>query len=205
MIIGFSHFVENTLNPEESAMRFLSKGYSSDFLEVGVLNHPAKKVLLKEYSEHHDLHMLRHTDCYDIEVINHYSSENKIQDRIILHENNIVEITVPAGKLNSEYQFWQALGLSKNGNSISLKRPISAWQITLDFKESSDPLAEQMLDLNGITSIAFITKSIESCMRRINDSLSWKSETFKLKVNGKSLSIILVKSPTGLIIELIEV
>lgn len=205
MIIGFSHFIENTLYPEETIKRLLSKGYSSDFSDVGVLNHPVKKVLLKEYNDHHDLHMLRHTDCYDIEVIDHYSSENKIQDRIVLHENNIVEITVPEGTLNLEYQFWQDLGLSKNGNSFSLKRPVPAWQVILDFKEGSEPLAEQMLDLNGITSIAFITKSIDSCMRRINESLSWKSEIFKLEVNGKKLSIILVKSPTGLIIELIEV
>lgn len=205
MIIGFSHFIWNASNTEEVIGLLTKKGYSLDFSDVGILNHPSKKTLLRDYNQSHDIHMLRHPDFYDIEVIDHFSGEHKVQDRILLQRDDMVEIVVPKGKKNSECQFWEDLGLKRFGDNVSLKRPVPAWQVDIEVTESSRALTEQQLDLNGITSIAFITKNIEACMNRVRDRLSWASDVFKLEVNGKPLSISLVKSPTGIIVELIEV
>jgi len=205
MIIGFSHLIFNTLQVEEVISDLVNKGYSLDFSEIGLPNHPYKKRLLGDYNETHDIHLLRHKDNYDVEIINHYSSSKTVQDRLHLDGDKIVTVTIPNDKRAIETEFWTSLGLKVNRGGVYLKRPVPAWDIEIQFVESSASLTKQTLDLSGFTSIAFITKNIKRCKELVSDKTSWVSETFSLEVNGNSLSIALMKSPTGVIIELIEI
>ncbi|AIU68111.1 hypothetical protein ABF162_14715 [Vibrio coralliilyticus] len=205
MIVGFSHLIFNTPKVETVINDLKNQGYQIDFSELGLPNHTNKKPLLKFYSEKHDIHLLRHETHYDVEVLNHYSETSEVQNRLFNDKDKVVSIIIPTGKQPSESEFWANLGFKVNDGGVYLKRPVPAWDIEIQFTESSATLVEQKLDLNGFTSIAFITKNLQACKQLVMESASWISDTFSLEVNGKSLSIALMKSPTGIIIELIEV
>ncbi|MBV7298628.1 hypothetical protein [Enterovibrio paralichthyis] len=204
MIIGFSHLIVNSSDVEKDSAHIIEQGYHCSFSEVGLENNASKKQLLTEYSREHDIHLYRVADGYDIELINHHSQCNVVQDRIF-YKDKILNIVMPDGSVAEELQFWEQLGFKTTESSAFLKRPVPSWNVEMCFTEVPDKLVEQKLDISGVTSIAFIVKKIENFVLKLENIAPWVSELFKLTVDGNELSIVLFKTPSGIIVELIEV
>ena len=202
MIIGFSHLTYNSIEPEKAISALQKKGYIDRFTEIGLENSIEKKPLLNYYSAKHNLHFMTHDDAYDIEVVDHMMKKNPVKQNRISYGSRL-QIKCLKSQLKSEEAFWLSLGFKKNNNTLQIYRPIKSWTLSFDLLESTDSLCEQKLDINGITSIAFIVNKMDVFLATID--FLWASQPFNLQVNNKSLNIILLKSPSGLIIELIEV
>lgn len=204
MIVGFSHLVVNSGDITKDANLLLEQEYSHVFSETGLENNPVKKPLLTHYSSEHDLHLFCSLHGCNVELINHYSDCRNVQNRIFF-QRKVVSLLLSEGEMEMEMRFWELLGLKNAGTTAFLKRPVPAWNLELNFTEVSHKLVEQKLDLFGVTSIAFIVKNIEKLILKLDGITPWMSELFSLTVDGNKLSIAFLKTPSGIIVELIEV
>lgn len=203
MLIGFSHLTYNCSNADKKISELINKGYKIDFEEKNISNNVLKKPFLKHYAPNHDITLLKHNDEYSIELINHNVLEFDIQDRIEYGKDIIVFVNDQY--IEREFEFWELLGLTVNRPKISLKRPIKNWCLEFNIIESNKKLKEQKLDLKGITSFVFIVKNITDVKDKIKSKVKVITNIFDVYVNKKNLNIFFVESPSGLIIELIEV
>ena len=204
MIIGFSHLTWNSAFVERDISKFKELGYESVFDEKELENNYSKKNLLGSFSVKHDIKLLKRSDSYDIEIINHHSKNMDVQNRLF-YNDSMMTILIPSGCFAKEIDFWCWLGFKESGNCLRLSRPVKTWNLDISFVSTEQDLVEQKLDLQGFTSIAFIVKDLALFKSKLKNKVIWISEIFTLEVNEQKMDILLFKTPSGVIIELIEV
>lgn len=204
MIIGFSHLTINSNNPRYNLMEYLQLGYELDFSALNISNSAHKKTLLKTHSPTHDIYYLKHAQLNSIELINHFSDNKDLAERLSLEDKHI-NISLPSSLLFDEVNFWKELGFKQNNNELTLTRLSKAWSVTLKIRESELNDSELQLDSLGATSLAFLVKKLNyyTDSPLFIDKIMTKA--FELSVNNKLLNIIFLKSPSGIPVELIEI
>jgi len=204
MIIGFSHLIWNSALVERDISKFKELGYELVFDEKELENNYSKKDLLCSYSVEHDIKLLKRSDSHDIEVIDHHSKNMDVQNRLF-YSDAMMTILIPSGCFAEEVDFWCGLGFKESGSCLRLSRPVKKWNLDISFVSTEQALVEQKLDLQGFTSIAFIVKDLALFKSKLKSKVIWISEIFSLEVNQKKMDILLFKTPSGVIVELIEV
>ena len=108
-----------------------------------------------------------------------------------------------------ERRFWcDALGFrphEDSGEIIRLVSPVPVWSVTLNvIKEPSAPL-DPPLDIAGYAALAFYSSNVEADRdRAIAAGGRTPTDPFTVKLD-REMKIIMLRSPEGTIIELIEV
>ena len=202
MLIGFSHLNLNAVSAFDSIRKLEKLGYQKKFSEVNLENSAVKKELLNNYSPVHDLHFMVHDLFYNIEVIDNKSSNSSTFQNRILYENSVT-IRCSENDFPLEKKFWTLIGFKKECNTFSLFRPIKSLSFNFNLVVSNENLCQQKLDNIGITSLAFLVKNIDQFVLKF--SQYWFSQLLNTVVNSNRLKILFVKSPSGLIIEFVEV
>jgi len=188
---------------DENYLPSFLKGKKAVFQCFDLHNPPAKKHLLRAYSTVHNITYYKDGIVgIPVEVTHHHSPENKAEAGNLRIEDGYVILET----LNSsrEIEFFEGInGFGSDTNdSLIYKSRFSGVEFRLKFIDGD--LDKTYLDDIGFTCIAFISTDIYKDAEGLRERGAVDfTEPFVLTVNGKDLSILMLRSPGGIPIELI--
>lgn len=189
MILGFAHITRNVADP---------------ILGIDIPSAPEKWRLMQRKAKRHRLAfhagsgVHEETVAYDTGTVKGsgcrlYATGGKI---LIDARNPWVETG------------WFATGLGfKVGASglLHLLRPVPHWCVKLDVRADADAAIDPPLDIAGYTAIAFYSSDVEADRDKlIAAGGRTPTDPFKVTID-REMKIVMLRSPEGTIIELIEV
>ncbi|MGD9807285.1 MAG: VOC family protein [Deferribacterales bacterium] len=201
MIAAVDH-IAYEVNDEGALPSFLN-GKEPIFRCHELLNSPAKKHLLREYSDIHSITYYKDGVAgIPVEVTHHRSAEHRTEaEKLKIKEDYIIIETQDAA---GELSFFKNInGFSEDaGDSLVYKNRFSGVGFRLKFINGNSD--KMYLDDIGFTCIAFISTDINQDAEELRERGAVDfTEPFVLTVNGKELSILMLRSPGGIPIELI--
>ena len=100
-------------------------------------------------------------------------------------------------------EFWtNGLGLKFEDDCLVKPSPIAHMSAEFDIKKSDEK--QCVLDFDGVTCLAFFVKDITQARESLAGFNVEISDNINIEVNGKELAIIMVKGPSGEMVELIQ-
>ncbi|GAU80038.1 VOC family protein [Fusibacter sp. 3D3] len=198
--ITFTHLKNKglkALNPE---------GYNLVFHEKTLPNTTCKMDLLEFNQSDHGIIFLKKEDCISIEITEydfigegHYYTASR--------DFRVLKYSVD--DLETASLFWNCFGFkliegSETRLILCYKSIIDNSMLTLEIKKD-ECSKRSYLDSEGFCCIAFITSSIEKEVKKLRGKGYPVSEKSELVVNGQLMEMAFVCSPSGEIVELIEI
>ncbi|HSH01836.1 MAG TPA: hypothetical protein VLL52_04895 [Anaerolineae bacterium] len=206
MILGVDHLALTVTDMTVGQQSLEKEGFVCQFAENNQPNAIEKKRFLGHYQPYHDLALFRPKEGgVAVEITNHgpvvasgRGPYQYYQDHIVLH--------TPDPQV--EQAFWQeALRFRKSGepNLLKLISPVPDWSCRLKLV-LDDTIEPCTLDSAGYPCLALLSNKLDQDSQKIAKAgASAFTEPFSLVVNGKRLEIVLFRTPTGALGELIQV
>lgn len=205
MILGFDHLTLSVENIDLEKKKLEKEDFTCVFFAKNIINHPEKKNLLKHYQVNHDIALFKKNNSnLAIEMTAHGNVSNssigsyKYQNSYIqLNTNNLI----------LEKEFWlNALGFqAKESNLIELVSFVPSWSCKIRFNQVDKTLI-YCLDSAGYTCIALLTNNLkEDRMKVAQFGAKDITNSFEISVNNQNLDIVMFRTPTGAICELIQI
>ena len=205
MILGVDHLALTATDTDQAKKMLEAKGLKCVFIERNAPNDPSKKILLEHYQPTHDLAVFQSTSGgVSIEITNHGT---QLADNIAPYHYKDDYIELHTTDIQAETIFWQkALYFNKVEKKIlKFTSPVPNWSCTLKLKEVSI-LKTCTLDGKGYPCLALLTNNLIQDTKNIVDSGAKDvAKPFKSFINNKPLDIIMFRTPTGAICELIQI
>lgn len=203
MIIGVDH-VSLSVTDISKAISYLEpKGFICKFMEMDVLNNPAKKPLLSRYKARHDFALfVPRTPGPSIEAINHgcisscVGAFDYMDDYIVIKTNDIQQ----------EQFFWEQVFSFKDigGGFFILKGLTKNLSCKVMFVEE-DNVSSATLDSEGYACMAFLTNNLLTDVNQLlNNGAMAMTSPFTICSNGYMLDVVMFRTPGGAICELIQ-
>ena len=204
MILGVDHITINVANASQEVELLKNNGYNCVFYEKGILNHPAKKILLKHLNSSHDLFFLRPKGMgLSVEIVNHGDELAGIATPYVYVGGNRVKLFT--ADLFKEIIFWQkALCFTEiASNILSFVSPVSNWTCEIVLEKCQRNCC-CTLDSKGFTCLAILTNDIITDMQLAEKCGAYSIiGPFDLIINGKKLVLSMFRTPSGAICELV--
>jgi hypothetical protein len=214
MVIGTSHISISTSDIDLDIQKYQEMGFHLKFLNKQIDNHPQKKRFLENYTPKHSIAVLSGKTGIDMELVEHHKIENdKINQGININfdQDSVHSIEYKLQEFESSVLFWeQQMGFeiikSEDANCYLEKKSVfPQWNCKLKLNKSEYVQQKPKLDAVGVTSLAFLSTSLEKDIANIKQKYSlFCTEIFELIVNNQKLRISIVEGPSYEIIELIE-
>ena len=126
----------------------------------------------------------------------------------------ILSIKSVTENVGRELEFWcAALGCCKGAHSVSapthwvmatFASPFPQWRANLLFVEG-EPVPHPQMDSPGSTCLSILVKDLEETAETARGAGALSvSDSFEIEVDGKVLEIVIVRTPSGAIVELME-
>ena len=204
MIIGFAHICLNTASVTEAVTPLIEQGYKISGKFIAVPSASEKWSLLSRPATRHDLILLE--GPLPIEVVKHDTSTYGKDSNLNITED-YSSLVLSARDEVSEQAFMTLLGFQPLADgSLKLKSQFSQWSVQLKFSAKARAAADPMLDVDGFSCLAFYsTDPIEDGERLKAAGARDITNAFSIVLGKRSMSIIMLRSPEGIIIELIKV
>lgn len=226
MIAKVAHIVLNTTDFYQYDTLFREIGYSREFLHDGIPNPKNKQIFMYDWTDTQRMALYNKGGSIPIEVID-YGHTARNSGRFSLHydifdqsicEENIIDkdkltesdtkfnnILVETSLIEESIEFWEDIGLKKQGKKV-LKYNSALQEIELTVNLlSGESLGRSYLDSKNFSCLSFFTTSIQSDLKRINDSGYETSDINKLEFSDYAVEIGFISGPHGEMVELIEV
>lgn len=206
MILAIDHvaYTSNSINQDIDI--FTQNGYTIDFDVKNIPNPEIKKELMTDYSEIHDLMLLKKTNSYSIEILNHKNSfsNNSFIKNSINSINSIDTLQIETTNFEKSLEFWRSFGYNEENNLLVFNSIFQSSKLYLSLNET-DTANKTTLDTTGFNCIAFITNNINRECKRLN-SLGYQTTSLNnISFNNKNMTVAFVISDQKEIVELIEV
>ena len=199
MILGFAHVAYSSADPEAAISLF---NRDIDRRYEGVASHPAKGILLANAAKTHDLILLKGQPT--IEVVSHDTGTIAGPETIGLDGSTIVLRVADPGR---ERAFLKAgFAAREEEDALLIPGVFPTWQATLKLHRSAQSPAGSPLDIDGFSCVAFYSSDLEQDRKRLLElGGHHQTEIFDVTLNGRRLDILMLRSPNGIIIELVKV
>lgn len=203
MILGFDHLALSTTCMQESHSQLVKNGYQSYFLEMAVVNQPAKTKLLSHYQNEHHIGYFRSNapSTVAIELIDH----GKMHQSKGPYQWQAPFVEVHAEVSSAEADFWvQVFNLKHHDDYYTLHSILP--HARAQFRFIPAQCAKSYLNSEGYTCAAFLTNTLsQDILKAKACGATDITEMFHLEVNNKPLRIAMFRTPGGAICELIQV
>ncbi len=203
MILGIDHLQINTSDITNSGKGLLAGGYSLVFQEK-IKNNIKKKLFLNAYHEHHKIAYFESTgNNFPVELTDHIDNVEESKTPISFRANTIY---LKIKNIKLEQVFWQELlSVTFYENSIKFHSFLPKRSFNLKLIPTHKKLT-YYLNTNGCTSIALITCNIYKVFDRLIEKklIVDYIDPWKTLVNGKPLTIGMLRTHNGIIVELIQ-
>lgn len=207
MILGFAHLTATTANAAEEQHRWLARGWTTSHTFPGVVSAVQKWPLMTGKARLHDLYMMDGDFC--VEVIQHDTGAVSGEGRIVYRDGHGGEaLGVVARNPDVETGFFvDALTFAASDDGcVVLRSRFPQWSIALAVAEDANAPLDPPLDLDGLSCLAFYSTNVVEDAARIaahggRDAI----DPFEIRVGRNDLRILMLRSPEGTIIELIQI
>jgi len=204
MILGFAHLTRSTGRMDEVVAQAQRNGFNLKNLVRSVPSAPAKWPLMTHRATMHDLALLQ--GCCALEIIGHDTGSVQGPAALTLDaENGLIMLRVrDAG---SETAFMsQAFPCAATAGQIEIRGAFPAWSACLRIVPDASAPILPPLDVDGFSCLAFYSNSLTEDTRRLLDlGAHDATEQFGITVNRRDLTIVMLRSPGGIILELVKV
>ena len=199
MIIGLDHITFST--NKDSNKFILKKDYIKKF-EEKKKNHQEKKKFLSLKNSFHNLIYYKSIKSNpSIEVILYKNIGSRVNN-IVIKKNQILMKT--NSLLKEKNLFNKIFKINpQNKNKFSFYSIVD--KKTYKFQLIKERLKKYYLDSYGFISICFIALDLKKIYKRVLKYKITCSKIFKLKINGRNMNILFVRSGGNVIYELIEI
>jgi hypothetical protein len=204
MILGFAHLAVSAANIEDETSRWIQSGWVLRDLFRRVPSAPEKWALLASRPQSHDLAILHGTP--PIEVVVHDSGTVEGAARLTLGSEGKVTV-LARDALTEQVFFCRGLGFeSTGGNLLKLNSRFEQWRINLMVKPSKSSPLDPPLDLCGFGCLAFYSTDVVADSKRLLERGGHDAtEPFDIKLGDRRMTVLMLRSPEGTIIELIKI
>mgnify|MGYP001544167032 CR=1 FL=1 len=203
MIIGFDHIAYSTINIDAEIENFVNNNYSCKFINKQLKNNIAKKELLENFYDTHDIAFLTGDSIISIEIIEHSKCLPATAGEY-KYRQNFIEVN--AYNKKTEEEFWEnVLRFKKiSGNKMNLRSFNPSLSCTIEICQNKD-FSKYYLDSKGYTCMAFYSNNLKEEIRNI-EKFGGKeiSDIFSFNVNNKLFNITLFRTAGGNLCELLE-
>lgn len=202
MILGLDHLALSVIDLDEALASLPGERV---FEAKGLPNPPEKSPLLAGFAPTHDLALVRPPTGPALELTRHGPALAASRGPYGILEDGRVALSCPdpAG----EREFWlrgMSFGPGRSGRSARLARPVAAWCCELEFLEGPGG-SPSLLDSEGLVCAAFLVSSLEADLSSaLAAGATRQTGTFRLVVNGKPLAIAFFRTPSGALVELVQ-
>lgn len=203
MILGIDHLAYNVCDMETAQKELEAKQYRCVFKELQLQNPIAKRPVLESFQPVHDIAYFIRPGAVPIEITHHHSRYADNTGPYDIQDNFIF---LSCKNLSEETDFWiRAFGLILiSETQLQLNSPLPGRGGTIQLQQKTER-KPSTLDGRGYTCLALLGKGTAAAADRIRkaggDTIT---DPFEMTVNSKRLNISLHKSPSGALIELLE-
>lgn len=205
MILGFAHLTVHTASTDTVVKRLTSLGWKFVDAYRDVVSAPEKWPLMAMRASRHDLILLNGPIA--LEVVSHDTGCVDQPPRIMLDETE-PDIRLLAHDIESEKKFIvDGLGFHEaNNGRLEFSSPIPQWHVSLSIQSTEDAPADPPLDLAGPSCLAFYSTNPQLDAQRL-EAIGCRDCTplFEIELSGRHMSVLMLRSPSGVILELIKV
>ena len=202
MILGLAHLTVGATDALAAAERWTSCGWQQTEAYEDVPSAPQKWPLLSRRAERHDLILLRGAPM--LEVVSHATGAVDTAGRIGLEDG---VIRVRARHVGKETDFFAALGFQPaNDGTLVLSSRFPTWGARLAVDDDADAPLDPPLDLEGFTCLAFYATDLAGDRDRLLAAGGRDAtEIFGISLGERTMSVLMLRSPEGTIVELIKI
>lgn len=210
MILGFDHLALSVTNIQLAKRDLETKSFNCIFLAQNVINNPEKQLLLNHYQSSHDIALFRkntsNTFNLAIEITAH-GNICKSSKGVYTYNYHSHYIQLNTYDLEQEKFFWlNALGFQeKELNLIEFLSFVPHWSCQIKLNQIAQTLP-YTLDSAGYTCLALLTNNLkEDRIKVAQFGAKDITNSFEISVNNQNLDIVMFRTPTGAICELIQI
>jgi hypothetical protein len=179
-------------------------GYALQSVHRDIASDPAKWSLMARPAMTHDLALMRGTPA--IEVVCH--------DTGCIGGSAVLDFEAGAGLVQLRVRdldlergfFAQSLPCNVTGDVIEIRGAFPAWSMNLKLVADAAAPVLPLLDVDGFSCLAFYSNNVgEDCQRLVALGARDATEEFEIELDGRNMSIVMLRSPGGAILELVKV
>jgi hypothetical protein len=204
VILGFAHLALNTGQIDQAIASFQETGFVLRSVHRMVPSAIAKWPLLTLPAKQHDLALMDGNIV--LEIISH--DTGSVEGAAVLgFDVETGLITLRSRNAARERDFFSsALPCAETDGLIEIRGAFPAWRARLQVVEDATAPTLPPLDIDGFSCLAFYSSNITEDSRRLI-ALGARDVTgqFVVTVNDRDLSIVMLRSPGGAILELVKV
>jgi hypothetical protein len=204
VILGFSHVTFGTGQFDRATEFFQKKGFVLKDAYRSVLSPPAKWPLMARRPRRHDLALLM--GSLTVEIVSHETGS--VDGPTVIDVDPLSGlITLNSGDVARECEFFvRSLPCAKENGRIEICGAFPKWSAQLRLVENRSATYCQPLDIEGYSCLAFYSNNIcEDVQRLVSLGAGSATEEFAVNLNGRRVSVAMMRSPGGAIIELLKV
>jgi len=232
LILQISHLTISTIDFDNVIENLIKLGYKLKLIENHQKNLLIKKNLMTEFSAYHKLALLESNKNFNIEIVQYdeinmkaqtfllpkfqnslissheflHNLENKDEKNYLENYENFeftkIEISTP--NIEKSKIFWKKLGFlqSKNDSILNFNSLINNKTYNIELIEK--PSSSSFLNNHGISCIAFLTNSIISEKKSLDNDGYFTTDIELLDVGENRFAIFFCKNHSGEIVEFIS-
>lgn len=199
MVLRVDH-ISFSCGNDYSYENILPPGYTKQFEEIGLLNISCKKGFLKNDASVHNIYMYSDETGIPIEITQYPKAFCKNEAISFAGRDILWKVKNP----QKAKELFNILGGKIDENGIVQIRPFFEKNpISISFKENSGQDVPY-LDVNGFSSLGLFVDDTDKEMAKLAKEGYFTTDSERISVNGKQLSIGFVKGFSGEIVELIS-
>lgn len=204
MILGFSHLIHATADAEKAISYWSERGWTRAWDARGVRSAPEKWPLMACPAEEHDLHLL--DGPVRIEVVAHDTGASRGVERLRFCEDPAIVVLTSDAPERERRFFREGLRFGDGADDVlTFSGRLPGWSLSVRPILVTET-AEPPLDLEGLSCLAFLSTAPEEDAEALRaHGARDVTGSFRVTVNGRRLRVLLLRSPTGILIELVKV
>lgn len=211
MILGIDHIAQSAIDLRAEISAWEGRGYTCAFISEEVANNGGKEALLETYEPDHDIAYLRSPNGgIAVELTRHGTNFGAVPSPISFEDGGTIAISVAdvareAEFLKEAFRF-RAEEESEGGATLRLETPVPNWCCTIELARASAANPSYRLDAPGFTCLAFLSSDIEADAAKAEAAGGQERlPVFEISIDAKPLKVTLLRSPNGIIFELIQI
>ena len=204
MILGFAHLTYSTDRIDQIIKGLQQEGFLLTSIHRMVPSSVAKWPLMARPARMHDLALMQ--GPLALEIVSH--DTGSVESSVTLGcdvASRTINLRVRDTCIEREFMS-RALPCKSKDHSIEVYGAFPGWSVSLKIAEDLSAPLLPPLDVEGFSCLAFYSNNpVKDCQRLVALGARHPTEEFAITLDRRDLSIVMLRSPGGVVIELVKV